>query len=94
MTEEKRSIWQRLLSVDPRFRHERERRVIQYIVHRVSEGASIREAVAEEYVRRNLSQAEVDDLFEDPELMEALHEQVRNEFSSMGEPKPPPSAAQ
>jgi hypothetical protein len=38
--------------------------------------------LGEEYVRRNATPDEVQHLLEDPRLIEAAHEQMRNDFAS------------
>ena len=49
----KRSFWDRLFSTDKP--SQREERVLEYIMHRVGEGAHLGDIVNEEYVRRNAS---------------------------------------
>ncbi len=47
--------------------------------------------LGEEYVRRNASPDEVEQLLEDPRLIETAHEKMREDFSSGRlDPKPPP----
>ncbi len=91
MSEEKQSFWDRIFFGNHR-NSERERKVREYIIHRIGDGAHLREVLQEEYVRRNASPQEVERILENPELIEAAHEQLRNDFSS-GEldPKAPPS---
>ncbi len=36
----------------------------------------------EEYVRRNASRAEIDDILQNPKLIESAHEQMRDDFTS------------
>ena len=73
---------------------EREKKVLEYIIHRIGDGAHLRDVMKEEYVRRNASPDEVEQILENPKLVEAAHEQMRNDFAS-GEldPKRPPSSA-
>lgn len=78
--QEKRSFWQRLFS--PNKRSAREERVVGYIVHRIGEGASLREVTQEEYVRRNASPAEVEEILQNPKLLESAHENMRQDFDS------------
>jgi hypothetical protein len=47
----------------------------------------LREVLEEEYVRRNSSQAEIDEIVRSPELIEAAREQLGESFRS-GEFKP------
>jgi hypothetical protein len=61
---------------------EREKKVLEYICHRVGDGAHFRKVVQEEYVRRNASPEEVQDLLDNPRLIETAHEKMRADFSS------------
>ncbi len=73
---------------------EREQKVAEYIIHRVGTGANLREVLQEEYVRRNASPDEVQDIIENPKLVEAAHEEMRKDFSSGRlDPNPPRSSA-
>lgn len=74
---------------------EQKQKVREYIIHRVGAGAHLRDVMQEEYVQCNASQIEVDEIREDPTLIEAAHKQMMEDFSS-GKlaPTPPPSAAQ
>ena len=96
MTEERQSLWNQLFSGSFLEQHDRdrERKAIEYICHRVGEGAHLRDVLQEEYVRRHASQAEIEDILDTPRLVEAAHEQMRKDFGS-GEldPKPPSSSA-
>jgi hypothetical protein len=78
--QKKQSFWQRLFSTNKR--SAREERVIGYIVHRIGEGASLREVTQEEYVRRNASSAEVEEILQNPKLLESAHENMRQDFDS------------
>ena len=94
VSEQNQSFWAKLFFGDSHD-NERETKVREYIVHRVRKGAHLRDVLHEEYVRRNASNDEVEEILADPALIEATHEQLRNDFSSEElEPAPPPSAAQ
>jgi hypothetical protein len=82
MSEEsnQRSFWDRLFNLD--YHSAREERVVEYIIHRLGEGASLQEIVSEEYVRRNASPAEVDEISSKPELVQAAREHMERDFSS------------
>jgi len=80
VTEERQSFWHRLFFGGGS--SDRERRVLEYIIHRISDGANLREVIQEEYVRRNASPDEVQDIIENPKLVEADHEEMRKDFSS------------
>ena len=78
--QEKQSFWQRLFSTNKR--SAREERVVGYIMHRIGEGASLREVTQEEYVRRNASSSEVEEILQNPKLLESAHEHLREDFES------------
>ena len=82
MSEEsnQRSFWDRLFNLD--YHSAREEKVVGYIIHRLGEGASLQEIVSEEYVRRNASPAEVDEISSKPELVQAAREHMEQDFSS------------
>ena len=78
--ERKRSFWDRLLG---RGHHSpREEKVMEYIIHRLGEGASLQEIIDEEYVRRNASPAEIEEICSRPELVQAAREHMEQDFSS------------
>ena len=76
---EKRSFWDRLFSSQPSGREEK---VAEYIIHRLGEGAHLGDVVQEEYVRRNASPVEVDEICSDPRLIEAAHDYMKQDFGS------------
>ena len=80
MTEEYGSFWDKIFSRPHHF--ERERKVLEYISHRIGEGAHLRDVVQEEYVRRHASPAELDEILDNPKLIETAHEKMREDFSS------------
>ena len=74
------SIWDKLFSRPHHY--ERERKVLEYVCHRVGEGAHLGEVLQEEYVRRNASAEDIRSIQENPRLIEAAGEQLREDFSS------------
>lgn len=73
---------------------EREKKVLEYIIHRIGDGAHLRDVLGEEYVRRNATPDEVGQILENPKLVEAAHEQMRNDFTSGDlDPKRSPGSA-
>jgi hypothetical protein len=82
MSEESKqqSFWDRLFSLD--YHSAREERVVAYIIHRLGGGADLQEIVREEYVRRNASPVEVEEICSKPELVQAARERLREYFSS------------
>lgn len=80
MSEEKKGFWARLFgSQGPSMR---EKRVLEYIVHRLNEGANLHDVADEEYVRRNASQGQIDDILSNPKIVEAARERMQQDFSS------------
>ena len=63
-------------------RAEREEKVLRYIIHRVNESAPLHDVVREDYVRRNCSQAKIDEIVNDPELVHACREHLWQTFRS------------
>lgn len=78
--EETKSFWARIFGgfTDSA----RESRVLEYLVHRINDGASLQEAVEEEYVRRNATRSQIDDILSDPRLIEAARERLLQAFDS------------
>ena len=92
MAEEGRPFWDRVFNT--RTSNERERRVIEYIIHRVGDGAHLRDVLGDEYVRRNASSEEIEDILDNPRLVEAARESMQEDFTSGDlDPTPPPSSA-
>lgn len=56
-------------------RSAREDRVREYIAHRARQGASLSEAIQEDYVQHNCNQDELDEVVRDPRL---IHEERRD----------------
>jgi hypothetical protein len=80
MSEERQSFWDRLFSIQ--YHSEREERVIEYVIHRIGDGAHLRDVLGEEYVRRNASPVEIEQILDNPKLIETAHEKMRDDFSS------------
>lgn len=77
---EKRSFWARLFGSSTS--SAREEKVLEYIVYRINEGASLQDAVEEEYVRRNATKSQINDIMSDPRLVEAARERLQQAFAS------------
>ena len=58
MDKEKQSFWERLFKPPHHYHADRERKVLDYIIHRVGDGAHLRDVLQEEYVRRYLTPEE------------------------------------
>jgi hypothetical protein len=80
MAEQKRSFWDKLFGTTNR--PGRQEKVLEYIIHRIEDGANLKEVLQEEYVRRNATPDEVRSILENPKLIEAAGEQLREDFSS------------
>ena len=90
--EEDRSFWERLFGSSEE--NEQERKVREFIIHHVKQGVPLRDVLREEYVQRNASKPLIDDIVQDPRLIEAAQEQMREDFASERlDPGPPPSTA-
>jgi hypothetical protein len=61
---------------------EHEEKVLHYIIHRIDQGADLREALREPYVRRNCSQAEIDEIASCADLVHACREHLKRTFFS------------
>jgi hypothetical protein len=68
-------LWRKLFGGN---RHSaRHDRVVDYIVHRIGEGANLQEVLDEEYVRRNASPRELDNILDDPRIVRAAGDEMR-----------------
>jgi hypothetical protein len=72
----------RKLFLGSHVRAEREEKVLRYIIHRVNESAPLHDVVQEDYVRRNCTQAQIDELVNAPELVHACRENLWQTFKS------------
>ena len=60
----------------------REEKVLEYVVHRLGDGAHLRDVMQEEYVRRLISPDEVEDILDNPKLIEAARKKMEEDLSS------------
>ena len=63
-------------------RAEREEKVLWYVIHRINEDADLHEVLREPYVQRNCSQAEIDEIINNPEIVHAAREHMEQAFES------------
>ena len=63
-------------------RAEREEKVLWYIIHRINEDVNLREMLEEPYVRRNCSEIETDEILNNPDLVHAAREHLKEVFES------------
>jgi hypothetical protein len=83
--EEKRSFWEQAwarIFGDGSRRPARIERVVEYVVHRLGQGARLEEAIQDEYVRRQTSPHEVGQVVSDPRIVEAARGRMHQEFGS------------
>lgn len=73
---EEANTWERLLVGSSH--DEREEKILQYIVHRLKSDARLKDVVQEEYVRRNVSQEELDEVIGNPELVRAARQHMES----------------
>ena len=91
MSEQDKSFFDRLLSGGG---HSEEDKVREYISHRIKNGANLREVLQEEYVLRNTTQNERDEIIRDPRVVQESREGLKQDFDSDElAPKHPTTAA-
>jgi hypothetical protein len=73
-------FWDRIFSGS--YRSAREERILDYVIHRIEDGAHLDDILQEQYVRRNASPDEAREILDNPRLVEAAHERLRKDFSS------------
>jgi hypothetical protein len=76
-----RSLWGQLFSSSPA-QVEHEEKVLQYIIHRIDQDADLHEVLREPYVRRNCSQAEIDEIASSADLVHACRKHLQQSFRS------------
>ncbi len=82
---EKRSFWERAwarIFGDGSRRPARIERVIEYVAHRLGQGTHLEDVMQEEYVRRQTSPHEVEQVVSDPRIVEAARGRMHREFGS------------
>jgi hypothetical protein len=81
MGEEKRSFWDMVLGP---YSSGREDLVLEYVIHRLGDGANLEDILREQYVRRHASPDEVQDILDNPELVEAARKKMEEDFEKLG----------
>lgn len=76
-----RSLWERLFLSSPA-RLEHQEKVLQYIIHRIDHDADLHEVLHESYVRRNCSQAEIEEIASSADLVHACRRHLEQTFRS------------
>ena len=80
MEREKKSFWDRLFGGSRS--SVRELNILAYVVHRMNQGVELTDVIGEEYVRRNASGREIDDILSNPRIVEAAREHMQEAFRS------------
>ncbi len=80
MSRENKSFWDRLFGGSRS--SVREQKVLEYVVHRMNQGVNLADVVGEEYVRRNASRREIEDILSNPRIVEAAREHMQEAFRS------------
>lgn len=76
-----RSLWGQLFLSSPA-QVEHEEKVLQYIIHRIDQDADLHQVLQEPYVRRNCSQAEIEEIVSSADLVHACREHLEQTFRS------------
>jgi hypothetical protein len=80
---ERRSFWQRLFGrTGTSSLSQRQESVLQYIIGRLDENVPLQQVLQEEFVRRNCSRAEVEQIIRSPEFVGAARERLGESFRS------------
>ncbi len=85
MPEERKSLWDRIwtrLFGDRTRRSLRMEKVIVYVVHQLNAGARLDEALEEDYVRRQTSPDELQQILDDQRIVEAARRRMHREIGS------------
>ena len=80
MHQQRRTTWEYLFVGSPR--DQREEKVLSYVLHRMKAGGRLKDVVKEEYVRRNASEEQVDEVICNPELVHAARENMESALKS------------
>lgn len=77
---ERKSFWARIFGSPGG--SAREQRVLDYVVNRINEGAALDDVAQEEYVRRNATPDQIDEILSNPKIVEAAREKMQDAFES------------
>lgn len=85
MAQQRRSLLDRVwtgLFGDDSLRSVRMEKVISYVAHRLDDGARLDEAIQDEYVRRQTSSDELQQILDDQRIVEAARRRMHRELGS------------
>lgn len=77
---ERKSFWARIFGKPGG--SAREQRILDYVVNRINEGAALDDVAQEEYVRRNATPDQIDEILSNPKIVEAAREKMQDAFES------------
>jgi hypothetical protein len=81
--DEQRSFWQRLLGrTGTSSLSQRQEKVLHYIIGRIDKDVPVQQILQEDYVRRNCSQQEIEQIISHPEFVQAARERLGESFRS------------
>ena len=81
MPEKRESFWDRIFNLT--HNSEREELVLEYITHRLGDMVPLEEIVQEQYVRRKASPEEIEDILDNPRLVEAARKKMEEDFDEL-----------
>ena len=81
MPEKRESFWDRIFSLT--HNSEREELVLEYITYRLGDMVPLEEIVQEQYVRRKASPEEIEDILDNPRLVEAARKKMEEDFDEL-----------
>ncbi len=80
---EQRSFWQRLFGGDRGSSlSQRQQKVLGYMIGRLDKNVPLQEVLREDYVRRNCSQQELEQIISNPEFVQAARARLGESFRS------------
>ncbi len=80
---EQRSFWQRLFGgARDSSLNQRQEKVLGYMIGRLDKDVPLQEVLREDYVRRNCSQQELEQIVSHPEFVQAARERLGESFRS------------
>ena len=74
-------VWDRIFSLT--HNSEREELVLEYIIRRLGDMVPLEEIVQEQYVRRKASPEEIEDILDNPRLVEAARKMMEEDFDEL-----------
>jgi hypothetical protein len=80
---ERRSFWQRFFGrTGTSSLSQRQKSVLQFIISRIDGNVPLQQVLQEDFVRRNCSRAEVEQIISSPEFIKAARERLGDSFRS------------